>query len=323
MPPRKNRKEVAPRVAETVSSDAVIGSASHGNFLTCMVTPKLTFSVPRQPQWKRVEDISQDELRSSFLHRFPTTISLDFSRLSFLPAVSPSTELTEETQMLVFKVVSEDVAEDRVMLKILQDFERGYESKVEESVAEAKREMYTETLSFQSLVDEVRKDQDKHAESTKIQNCELREQLQSIQKRLFLVEQEKDQLQKEQVQLKEMQRKGEVGQQEQISSLRAENQDLRNQVADMRLQIHDMLGVDDHCEIAASGSTAKVDATGGATAALEERVEQLTQQLGSLQAWLQQGSKLLEHTQVQLQGEASSEASSRGHSGRSRKKGKD
>merc|ERR1719408_1019025 len=116
MPARKSKKgEAIPRAAETtseVSSDAAVSSPSHGPFLTCMVTPKLTFSVQRQPHWRRVEDISQDELRTSFLRRFPTTVNLDFSRLSFRPAIAPSTELTEETQMLVFKVVSEDFAED-------------------------------------------------------------------------------------------------------------------------------------------------------------------------------------------------------------------
>ena len=31
-------------------------------FLTVLVTPKLNFSLPRQPQWRTPEDIGQDEV---------------------------------------------------------------------------------------------------------------------------------------------------------------------------------------------------------------------------------------------------------------------
>eukprot|EP00746_Dinoflagellata_sp_MGD_P167604 gnl/MRDRNA2_/MRDRNA2_98368_c0_seq1.p1 gnl/MRDRNA2_/MRDRNA2_98368_c0~~gnl/MRDRNA2_/MRDRNA2_98368_c0_seq1.p1 ORF type:complete len:333 (+),score=78.50 gnl/MRDRNA2_/MRDRNA2_98368_c0_seq1:107-1105(+) len=331
MPPRKSKKhEAVPRSAETTSevpsgtADADVSTSGHGPFLTCMVTPKLTFSVRRQAQWRHVEDISQDELRTSFLRRFPTTVNVDFSRLSFCPAVPPSTELTEDMQMLVFKVVSEDVAEDRVMLKIIQELERAYEIKVQESVAEERKQMESDSLSFQSLVDEVKRDHAEHVNTTARDNRELRDQLQSIQKRLFLVEQEKDQLLKEHVQLRETISKGEVEQQVEISKLKDENEDLRSQIADMRSHVHGALGSSgDH--LSAGSGDGDPSTSSASTAALEERVAQLTQQIGSLQVWLQQGSNLLGPLAAgQVSAKVPSEAAvSRPQSGNAqRKKGK-
>ena len=69
-------KSPAPRNAPTFTHDgpqqqaatqppALQASASEGlsPFLTVLVTPKLNFSLPRQPQWRTPEDIGQDEVR--------------------------------------------------------------------------------------------------------------------------------------------------------------------------------------------------------------------------------------------------------------------
>merc|ERR1719310_533427 len=61
--------------------------------------------------------------------------------------------------------------------------------------------------------------------------------MQSIQKRLFLVEQEKDQLQREQHQTKEHVHRLEKQQAEQIKESKAESQDLREQMVALRLLI--------------------------------------------------------------------------------------
>ena len=46
-------------------------------FLDILVTPKITFSLPRQPHWQVVEDIAQADLRVAFLSRFPVRFNAD------------------------------------------------------------------------------------------------------------------------------------------------------------------------------------------------------------------------------------------------------
>ena len=51
-------------------------------FLNVLVTPKISFSLPRRPHWQTPEDIGQDDLREAFLSRFP--VRFDSSKLVFV-----------------------------------------------------------------------------------------------------------------------------------------------------------------------------------------------------------------------------------------------
>ena len=42
--------------------------------MQCLVTPKLTFSVPRDAAWSHAGEVPQAVLREGFLRRFPLTL---------------------------------------------------------------------------------------------------------------------------------------------------------------------------------------------------------------------------------------------------------
>ena len=53
--------------AASAQTPTVQASTSEGlsPFVTVLVTPKLNFSLPRQPQWRTPEDIGQEEVRAA------------------------------------------------------------------------------------------------------------------------------------------------------------------------------------------------------------------------------------------------------------------
>lgn len=160
--------------------------------LQCLVTPKLTFNLLRKRDWKTVEDISQEELRAAFLSRFPVPLRLE--DFTFRPAVPESTEISPATEQLVYKITAKDVADDRVMLRLLHELEKAYSEKHKKSLEEAKADMLASTVSFQVVVDEVRRQQRSESESVQKELGKLKGQLQQSHKRLFLLEQEKQQM---------------------------------------------------------------------------------------------------------------------------------
>merc|ERR1719271_848400 len=212
-------------------------SMSQEDYVTVVVTPKLTFQLLKRPEWQTVQDITQSELRRGFLSRFPPALWLSSEKFSFRPALPPTQRLTEETKTLFFKLVSDEVPDERVMLGILRELERSYEAIIRRAVTETRSEALQEQFTLQEQAEEVRREQAKHIKELRKEVKSLREQMQSIQKRLFLVEQEKDQLQREQHQTKEHVHRLEKQQAEQIKESKAESQDLREQMVALRLLI--------------------------------------------------------------------------------------
>lgn len=160
--------------------------------LQCLVTPKLTFNLSRKSDWKTVDDISQDELRSAFMSRFPVPLRLE--DFTFRPAVPESTEISPETEQLVYKITAKDVADDRVMLRLLQELEKAYGEKQMKTLDEAKADMMASQMTFQVVVDELRQIQKADSEAVQKELGKIRGQFQQSQKRLFLLEQEKQQM---------------------------------------------------------------------------------------------------------------------------------
>jgi hypothetical protein len=171
-------------------------SLSQEDYVTVVVTPKLTFQLLKRPEWQTVEDITQSELRRGFLSRFPPALWLSSEKFSFRPALPPTHRLTEDTKTLFFKSVSDEVADEKVMLGILRELEKSYEAIIRRAVTETRSEALQEQFLLQEQAEEVRREQAKHIKELKKEIKSLREQMQSIQKRLFLVEQEKDNLQR-------------------------------------------------------------------------------------------------------------------------------
>merc|ERR1719350_1574633 len=123
---------------------------------------------------------------------------MSFEKLSFRPTLPPNSAITKETHSLVYKLVSDEVADERILLSILRELEKSYEGIIRRAVNETRSEALQEHFMQQEQVEEARREQEKIVKDLRKDNKSLRDQLQSVQKRLFLVEQEKDQLRKEQ-----------------------------------------------------------------------------------------------------------------------------
>ena len=104
------------------ASTTLLASSIEGlsPFLTVLVTPKLNFSLPRQPHWQTPEDIGQDELRSAFLSRFP--VRIDVGGLTFTCS-TPAVDLRAK-ERLVFKLSAGSDDDERVMLSLLQELDK-------------------------------------------------------------------------------------------------------------------------------------------------------------------------------------------------------
>eukprot|EP00933_Yihiella_yeosuensis_P039208 TRINITY_DN33157_c0_g2_i1.p1 TRINITY_DN33157_c0_g2~~TRINITY_DN33157_c0_g2_i1.p1 ORF type:complete len:385 (+),score=85.39 TRINITY_DN33157_c0_g2_i1:36-1190(+) len=324
-------------VSDVTQLDAKVsneGLHQQDDFMTVIVTPKLSFQICKKSQWKFVEDIPQDELRRGFLSRFPPALWMSSEKFSFRPALPPSSQITEETTSLVFKIVSDEVADERILLSILRELEKSYEAIIRRAVNETRSESLQEQLSLQAEADELRREQEKQVKELRKENKGMRDQLQSIQKRLFLVEQEKDQLRKEQQALQDRTARLERQNAEQAKSFRSESDELRDQLETMRLSMEAFMdasarpkerrkvevSVEDSGTALSPRSSSSmpqgrpvrskgVDAASQTDSPMTEvepkidssilpavvhRVDSLQQQLGYLQGWLLQGSQLLQ-----------------------------
>jgi len=292
-------------------------------FMTVIVTPKLSFQLCKRPEWKTVEDISQDDLRRGFLSRFPPALWMSSEKFAFKPALPPSSQITEDTRSLVFKLVSEEVSDERVMLGILRELEKSYEAIIRRAVTETRSEALNEQLSLQEQAEAARREQEKQVKDLRKDNKGLRDQLQSMQKRLFLLEQEKDQLRKEMQQMQERTCQLEKAR----KSERAEQVELREQFELLRRSVEALASrgeetateatqaeserpkarktqkrtvQDGHSSGKASvgSQTDLLEDSQDAVHILSQKVEQLQQQFGGLQGWLAQGSLLLAASSV-------------------------
>jgi hypothetical protein len=299
---------------------------SQEDYVTVVVTPKLTFQLLKRPEWQTVEDITQSDLRRGFLSRFPPALWLSSEKFSFKPALPLTSKLTQDTKTLFFKIVSDEVADERVMLGILRELEKSYEAIIKRAVTETRSEALQEQFTLQEQAEEVRREQAKHIKELRKQTNGLKEQMQSIQKRLFLVEQEKDQLQREQHQTKEYVQRLERQQVEQSKQFNEqakqhamEHQDMNMQIEALRSMVEGMIsiGASDasvarasapaerghdqpiSCSAEEPNSRREVEVQtedlvqDPASRDVSHRVDQLQHQLGALQGWMLQGSQLL------------------------------
>ena len=187
-PARAPAKSSTPLAASSASSSTADSSGS-SPFIECLVTPKITFSLPRKPQWTTAEDIPQEELRESFLSRFP--LRIDASTLAFKCA-TPQVSL-ESAPRLVFRIASATSGDDeRVLLSILSSLDKAYSAKYERQLEEARADLLSSSMSFQVVADEVRGAQAQCNKRWEREVKSLKEQMSTNQKRLFLLEREKE-----------------------------------------------------------------------------------------------------------------------------------
>lgn len=125
-------------------------------FMTVLVTPKITFSLPRRPHWKVVEDIPQEDLREAFLSRFP--VRFDPTKLNFRSAQPPSCELATQDR-LVYRIGSDGSDEERVLLGILCELDKAYSARYEKQLEEARADLLSSSMTFQVIADEIRSGQ--------------------------------------------------------------------------------------------------------------------------------------------------------------------
>lgn len=91
-----------PRSKPTPMAAADAKAIVESTFFTVLITPKLTFSLPRRSQWRTADDIPQAALQEAFLSRFP--VRIDAEQLIFKCA-TPAVSLAG-TERLVYRIGS-------------------------------------------------------------------------------------------------------------------------------------------------------------------------------------------------------------------------
>ncbi|KAJ1451032.1 hypothetical protein M885DRAFT_530756 [Pelagophyceae sp. CCMP2097] len=168
------------------------GSVENKKLLTCLVTPKLSFSIALSPEWRTAKDIPQEALRCGLASRLPVGSALP--GLKFEP-VGGSAEL-RDADMAVFRLTSDDEADERVLLSLLREIERVYANKNKAALDQARTDMLSSSMTFQVLADEIRVRQGEAQAKHDRESRAVRDSLQTTSKRLFLLEQEKESLTK-------------------------------------------------------------------------------------------------------------------------------
>ena len=276
-------------------------------FFTVLVTPKLTFSLPRQKGWRIAQDIPQEALQEAFLSRFP--VRFPASGLAFKPA-TPMASLSG-VDRLVYRVTAADGGDDeRVLLAILSKLDRAYSAKYEQQLEEARADLLSSSMTFQVVADEVRAGQEACAKKWGAEVAALKDQMSTNQKRLFLLEREKEGLQRNVTSSEESC----AGLRHQVQGLSEENASLRQRQAELEAQLSTLRdavaahmtatagGVDvaTHREAAAVGVHVGAQEVACQTASPEgeairsEAMERWQQQLSAMSDWLRHGAALLD-----------------------------
>lgn len=194
----QQQQDTSPCVAsETLAQSPVSPPASLAptlppatdGFITVLVTPKLTFSLPRRTSWQTTDDIAQEILREGFLARFP--VRFDAEKLTFT-STTPALSLAGRDR-LVYRINSTAGGDDeRILLHILSSLDKAYAAQCEKKFEEVRADMLSSTMSFQVVADEVRTAQEAAARHWEKEVSGLKQQQQMNQKRLFLLEREKE-----------------------------------------------------------------------------------------------------------------------------------
>ena len=198
-------------------------------YLTVLVTPKITFSLPRHTAWRTADDIGQELLRDAFLTRFP--MRFDAEKLNFT-CTTPALPL-EGRSRLVYRISSAGDDEERVLLHILSALDKAYAKHFEKRFEEVRSDMLSSSMNFQIVADEVRLAQEAAEGKWEKAVKGLKEQLSVNQKRLFLLEREKEGL------LKTVQTSDEqvVRLRRSVDALGVENDRMRTRQGDLESQI--------------------------------------------------------------------------------------
>jgi len=295
-PPRRPTRSVSPPPDAGSSAPPPQPPARRetDGFLSILVTPKLSFALPRQTQWRSVDDISQEELRSAFLSRFP--VQFDADRLIFQCA-KPGLSLNESHGRLVYRICAEGVEDERVLLTILSELDRAYSASYAAALENARADCMSASMGFQVVADEVRRAQEQTALKWEAEVKGLREVQSKNQKRLFLLEQERDQL-------RDHLAKATSGFVSQNAALRQEMDSLRQELKEMhelKLALQQMAAGGGEGGAGRSRSAAPPTSSATETAATQTEaaddprtVEHWQQQLSAVSEWLKTGAALLQ-----------------------------
>ena len=153
--------------------------------ITCLVTPKLTFSVPRDARWKTASDVPQQALQRGFAHRFPLPpVNLDKLRFESVG----STKVLNDTA--VYRLTSCEEADERILASLLKGLEAAVDTKHRASLEKARTDLLASSATFQVMAGEVKERQDEARGALDREVLKLNASLATTSKRLFLLERE-------------------------------------------------------------------------------------------------------------------------------------
>jgi len=275
----------SPAPTQSAASDGA--ARLDGTFINVIVTPKISFSLPRRADWNVADDIAQEELRAAFLTRFP--IQFETDKLTFTCA-TPTRKLNEPVGCLVYRIGVEGAKEERVLLSILSEIDKAYSAKYERQLEEARSDLLSSSMNFQVVADEVRHAQQTTAKRFEKEVGSLKGQLSTNQKRLFLLEQEKDQLQRSVACQESM-----VGQlRRDLTHASAENSEMKTQMGELQAQLDSLQAC-----VTASIGTARAPHDAAVQTSCEAETmglaeaEHWQKQFRLMSEWLQTGAELL------------------------------
>ena len=133
----------------------------------------------------------------------------------------------------MYRIGAEGAEEERVLLTVLSELDSAYKASYEKQLEQARAELLSSSMSFQVIADEIREGQQAAAKKWEKEVRLLKEHQSTNQKRLFLLEQEKEQLQK--VVSTADSRTGALEQS--VAGLSEENSQLRTRAAALEAQL--------------------------------------------------------------------------------------
>ena len=153
--------------------------------ITCLVTPKLTFSVPRDARWRTAADVPQQALQRGFAHRFPLPpVNLDKLRFESVG----STKVLADTA--VYRLTSSEEGDERILASLLKGLEAAVDTKHRASLEKARTDLLASSATFQVMAGEVKERQDEGRRALDREVLKLNASLATTSKRLFLLERE-------------------------------------------------------------------------------------------------------------------------------------
>ena len=199
-------------------ADAPQKEQPHPSMITCLVTPKLTFSVPRDARWRTAADVPQQALQRGFAHRFPLPpVNLDKLRFESVG----STKVLNDTA--VYRLTSCEEADERILASLLKGLEAAVDTKHRASLEKARTDLLASSATFQVMAGEVKERQDEARGALDREVLKLNASLATTSKRLFLLERENASLKTQTSATRTSQGETET----RLSALEAENSSLK------------------------------------------------------------------------------------------------